>query len=50
MHPTAVLLALSALATPFAAAQGSAPCTKELGNPFLRHCQDWARGLSLIHI
>lgn len=21
------------------------PCTRELGNPFLRHCQDWARGV-----
>jgi beta-xylosidase len=45
MHSAAVLLALSALAAPLAAAQNAVPCTRELGNPFLRHCQDWARGV-----
>jgi len=33
------------LATSLASAQGQAPCTKELGNAFLRPCQQWGKGV-----
>lgn len=33
------------LAVSCASAQGRAPCTKELGNAFLRPCQQWAKGI-----